>query len=457
MTVDDAAADGPPISRAELLAALERERRLRGRLEFLAELTDEALGAADHQSFMRAAAEAAVPRLGDWCSIHFIPEPGAPAEVVVVHSDPSRAAWADRLAHRFPYDPAGSRGVAVVLRTGVTEHIDVGAIDLFAQVAARVGADVDQARQVLADLGISSVITVPLATKRGVIGAMQFIAAESGRRYDADDVALAELLGSRVADALDNLWLTSQHRQIASTLQRALLPPASPDIAGIDLAVRYVPAGIAVDAGGDFYDVFRTTGTTWSVLIGDVCGSGSDAAAVTSIARHTVRAAARHGFDHDAVLDWLNEAVRLSNRDLFCTAAYATLEVVDGEWWIVSTSGGHPLPVVASEAGEAELLGRHGRLLGIFEETSAHVVRRRLEVGDIAVFYTDGITDLPPPHGRTEEDVAGDVGRFVELASADAIADALHRSVTDRLSAEERADDIALVVLRVVGPPPPAT
>jgi sigma-B regulation protein RsbU (phosphoserine phosphatase) len=188
-------------------------------------------------------------------------------------------------------------------------------------------------------------------------------------------------------------------------------------------------------------------------VIGDVCGSGADAAAVTSIARHTVRAAARHGFDHLTVLDWLNEAVRLSDRDLFCTAAYATLEAVEGEWWIEVTAGGHPLPVVAS-GGTAELFGRHGRLLGSFEETLAHVARRRLDVGDVVVFYTDGITDLPPPHGRTEADVVADVARFAGLGSADAVADAIHRSVTDRLTAEERADDIALVALRVVGPPP---
>ena len=437
-------------------AALEGERLVRGRLEFLAELTDRTLAATDHTSLMRAAANAAVPRLGDWCSIHFVPEPGATVDVVVAHSDPSRGQWADRLARRFPYDPDGRRGVAVVMRTGVTEFIEVVTDRMIDEVADRAGVELVEARQVLSDLGISSVITVPLTTKRGVIGAMQFIAAESGRTYDADDVALAELVAGRVGDAVDNMWLTAQHRQIASTLQRALLPPVFPDIAGIDVAVRYFPAGAAVEAGGDFYDVFRTGDARWAVLIGDVCGTGPNAAAVTSIARHTVRAAARHGLDHGAVLDWLNEAVRLSDRDLFCTAAYATLEARGGDWWIESTAGGHPLPVVVSTQGSAELLGRHGRLLGVFEDTVSHVEGRQLLPGDVVVFYTDGITDLAPPHDRTEADVASTVAGFVGLGSADAIADAVHRSVTDRLSAEERADDVALVVLRVLDHPPPA-
>jgi PAS domain S-box-containing protein len=438
----------------ELAGLLERERALRSRFEFLVELTDTALTTTDHSVFMNAAAHAAVPRLGDWCSVHFIPEPGAELEVVVAHSDPSKIEWAEQLARRFPYEPDGRHGVPAVIRSGVTEFIERMDDGVIEDVVAAAGGDAAEVREILGQLAVTSAITVPLTTKRGVLGAMQFVSAESGHGYDRDDVALAEVVASRVADALDNMWLTAQHRQIATTLQRALLPPVLPPVPGVDVAVRYWPAGAAVDAGGDFYDIFRTGPATWSLLIGDVCGSGSDAAAVTSVARHTVRAAARHSLGHEAVLDWLNEAIGLSNRDKFCTAAYGTLEARDGAWWLALAVGGHPLPVVASASGEADLMGRHGTLLGVFEKVAVHVEERRLDVGDVVVLYTDGITDLPPPHSRTEADVVDLVAPLAGRGSASAIADALHHSATSPMSADERPDDIALVVLRITDPPP---
>lgn len=96
--------------------------------------------------------------------------------------------------------------------------------------------------------------------------------------------------------------------------------------------------------GADFYDVFAIGERSWALVIGDVCGSGPDAAALTSIARHTVRAAARHGEGAADVMAWLNEAVGNSNRHLFCTACYATLTADDERWRLTSPAAGHPRP-----------------------------------------------------------------------------------------------------------------
>ena len=434
-------------------AAFERERRLRDRLEFLVGLTDTAVAAADHHEYMRAAASAAVPKLGDWCSIHYVPEAGDAVEIVVAHADPAKVAWADALAQQFPYNPDGETGVPKVIRSGITEfieHIDDALIDA---ALARSTVDPAELREILDALGLTSAITVPLVTKRGVRGAMQFVSAESGRTYDHDDVALAEVAAGRIADALDNMWLTEQHRHISATLQHALLPPKLPTIAGIDVAVRYWPAGIAVDAGGDFYDVFRSSPTAWSVLIGDVCGTGPDAAALTGIARHTVRAAARHDQDHLGVVEWLNEAMCLSDRDRFCTAVYATIEARGGAWHFTACTAGHPRPVLAHPHGCAAVIGSPGSLLGVFEEIKVQVSEEALAVGDVVVLYTDGITDLPPPHGQTEADVVDLVAEVATNGTAEEIAEAIHRSVTDRLPLAQREDDVALVVLRVTDPP----
>ena len=190
-------------------------------------------------------------------------------------------------------------------------------------------------------LQLTGIITVPMRTKRGIIGAIRFVSAESGRQFDDDDVALGRTVAGRIAEALENTWLTDQQRAIAGTLQAALLPPRLPDIDGASVAVRYWAAGTVTDVGGDFYDIFALGDRRWAIVIGDVCGTGPNAAAVTAIARHTIRAAATHGADHHEVLSWVNDALHAGNRDLFCTAIYSTLERVDDETWrFISVAGG---------------------------------------------------------------------------------------------------------------------
>ena len=273
-------------------ASAASERRQRERLEFLARITRSALAATDHRDFMRSVTQAAVPELGDWCALHFLPVANEPPLIEVGHANPDKITWAHGLVERYPFDPAASFGTAAVIRTGEAEFIPEFTEQLVEQLLAESSIDSAEARQIIEALDLTSVITVPLETKRGVLGAMQFVSAESKRNYDESDLALAKAAAGRIADALDNMWLTDQQRHIAATLQASLLPPALPDIPGADIAVRYWPAGAAVEVGGDFYDVFPLNDTRWAVVIGDVCGTGPDGAAVTGIARHTIRAAA---------------------------------------------------------------------------------------------------------------------------------------------------------------------
>jgi serine phosphatase RsbU (regulator of sigma subunit) len=278
------------------------------------------------------------------------------------------------------------------------------------------------------------------------------VSAESGRRYTEADVALALAAAGRIAQALENMWLTEQQRHIAATLQEALLPPAMPEIPGVEVAVRYWAAG-ASDVGGDFYDVFPLAGDRWAVVIGDVCGTGPGAAAVTGIARHTIRAAAKHGQDHRGVLEWLDVAVRASQRNLFCTACYATIERTGDRWRLRSSAGGHPLPIVVRAAGGVESVGRPGTILGMLDHVDSTEAAVDLDEGDLVLFYTDGLTDVPPPHGLTADDGT----HMAELAShasaAEHDVDEIHRLVNAHLPMAMRHDDIALVVLRVTRTP----
>jgi sigma-B regulation protein RsbU (phosphoserine phosphatase) len=232
------------------------------------------------------------------------------------------------------------------------------------------------------------------------------------------------------------------------TLQQALLPPALPTVPGLDIAARYWPAGVN-PVGGDFYDVFAIDDDTWALVIGDACGTGPDAAALTSIARHTVRAAARHGIAAGDVMAWLNEAVLHSNRDLHCTACFASLTAREGSWQLTSTAAGHPLPIVATAAGP-RTVGAPGTLLGAFDQITTETGHVQLHAGDVVVLYTDGITDLPPPHGTLPTELADAIHELRDLPTANDLADAIHGLLLTRVPDIDRRDDVALLVVRVL-------
>lgn len=445
---DQRAARAEQLARSELL--------LRQRLEFLSEFNRAAVAADDHIDLMRRVATAAVPRLGDWCAIHFLVSPDATPLVEVAHSDPARVAWARELQRRFPYDPNSSTGVAAVIRSGRTEFIEeLDESTIRAAIAASPGLDEEAFRAALDVLGVTSAVTVPLTTRTGIIGAVQFVSAESKRRYDSDDVTLAEASAALIAEALQSAWRAAHEREVSSTLQAALLPSHLPDIDGISLSVVY-RAGQSMEVGGDFYDVFRIAGNRIALAIGDVCGTGPDAAAVTAKARHTIRAAATHGAAPIEVLRWLNDAIIAGDRRRFCTALYATLEpLAGGRWRLTSVAGGHPLPLLYRAAGNTtSLIGTPGTLLGFFQEVQFTEMVTLLEPGDTLVLYTDGVTDVPPPFALDNDAVVALV-QTAASGSTDAttVTSKLLGGIEAVLPISRRHDDMALLVVRIADSP----
>jgi len=435
---------------AEALA--DQERLQRERLEFLAKLNDVALAAPSPQSLLRAVASTAIPELGDWCSVYFRPESDAPLMNELAHVNPAKVRWAEELRDRFPFDSQAPNGVAAVLRTGTTEYVPfIEQRSLHEMVDDAKHPEAAALHEIVDQLQLTSWITVPMVTRRGVIGAIQFVSAESGRRYTHEDVTLAEAAAGRVGESLVNAWLVDQQRQIAGTLQAALLPPIIPDVPGVTIATRYWAAGWLTEVGGDFYDVFPLAPDRWAVVIGDVCGTGPRAAAVTSIARHTIRAAATHGLAHREVMDWVNEALIKSNKNTFCTINYSTLERLgDGRWRYVTALGGHPRPIHIANEGPDRLLGTHGTLIGMLPTIDITVDSYDLGPGDSVLLYTDGITDLGPPNELSEE-------QFVELVSdtidketnAEEIAVAVGRAIESLVPIKQRHDDVALLIVSI--------
>lgn len=240
-------------------------------------------------------------------------------------------------------------------------------------------------------------------------------------------------------------------RKLAGTLQASLLPPRPPQIPGMQVAARYRPARQGLEVGGDFFDVFRLRSNDWGLVVGDVCGKGAGAAALTALARYSLRAAAVHQAAPADVLRELNTAL-LDEPDLgerFCSVVFARLELDVCGAWVTLACGGHPQPVVVRRAGWIDLRGQPGMLLGLFDDPDVADDRVGLGPGDALVFCTDGITEARDASGRMFADERMP-GVLLECANADAqytadqvVAGALAHSA-GRLD-----DDVAVLVVRV--------
>jgi PAS domain S-box-containing protein len=432
----------------EAIKSAELERINRERLEFLTTVNDALTAARNRQELMRYVTRAAVPQLCDWCVIFVLPHAGALIpEIEVAHGEPGIVDYARELQTRFPYDPEAPVGMPRVIRTGEAEFYPTLDEAVFDDLGAS-----DTEREMARSLALHSAISVPLVKRGRILGGMQFVMSGSRRRYTIDDFTVAKAVAARIAASLDNLRLSEEQGNIASTLQASLLPSELPDIPGVEVAVRYWAAGEGVEVGGDFYDLFCLDDGTWAVVIGDVCGTGPQAAAVTGLARHTIASAAWHGDDHVAVLGNLNRAMRARNAGPFCTALYGTVRP-SGEGAIFTfASGGHPRPIVVPSGGAASTWGSGGRLIGVFDDIKVAATEVTLQAGDTVVLYTDGATDVAPPYGLTEAEFSELVGQAAhDCASAEDVADRLHLELSAILDIDDRDDDIALMVLRVRG------
>ncbi|MFB7247527.1 PAS domain S-box protein [Streptomyces populi] len=435
----------------------ELERLRRGSLSFLVEASDLLAGTLDRDQTLALMAQMTVPTLATWCAVYTIADQASePYLSYVLHEDEELIDGLKALLSKIaPPDPVPTPGARVwsapaasahdaALRTsmrslGLGEHTSIrSGIGPTLATAAAVGGET---------------VVLPLVARNRVIG-MLTLGKPSDEHFRQEILELAEDLSRRAALALDNARLYSERTAISQSLQRSLLPPELPQIEGVEVEVIYRAAGEGNEVGGDFYDLFPIRDGAYGFAIGDVCGTGPEAAAVTGLARHALRLLAREGYGGPAVLERLNSAILDEGaRSRFLTLLYGELwPQEDGSAVLKVVCAGHPLPLRLRQDGTVEPAAEPQPLLGVMEDLELYEQRVTLDPGDVLLCVTDGVTERREGTRMLGDDGLADVLTTCTGLTAGAVAARIMRAV-ERFASDAPSDDMAILAMRVPGLP----
>jgi serine phosphatase RsbU (regulator of sigma subunit) len=397
----------------------------------------------DEQSLAEELAKLPVPHMAGLTVVELLADDDSIGAVAVESADPQLAKKVRRSRRSRRLSLGADHPTAEVVRTGelkIYENMTDGAMREIALDAKHL--------ELVRDARPRSGLIVPLTAAGRAIGTLMLISFESDNRFGEEEIAFADELARRAAAGIINARLHDEQARMASALQQALLPRALPEVKGLEIAARFRPVGMGTDVGGDFYDLFRIGESRWGAVIGDVCGKGPEAAALTSLMRDTIRVSALRGDAPTEALEVLNAAILEASTDgRFCTASYALFDLGSKPRVTVS-NGGHPPPLLLRKGGKVESVGDSGTLLGIYDDPTLVDTAITLKKGDLLMLYTDGLYDVrPSSRGKSKplEDVlAGCKGMSAEDAAA-----AIEKAVIDTEKGSQQ-DDQALLVLRRV-------
>ncbi len=448
-------------------ASRRSSRRERDRVSLLERIGEQLAGSLEFTTTLRHVAEILVPQFADHCIIDLFQGDKLirQSQMNVGGWVPPSGSWA-RVGDPIKYpDGHFCQQAMARLEAVLVENLD--------EIEPR--APSSSSLAAAQDVGLRSVVAAPLIARGELLGVMCLALSGLTKRheqfYDADDREFLSAVASRVAVAIDNALLFEEERRTALAFQTSLLPQQLPQLDGLDVACRYVPAkplvthgqGIQTQVGGDWYDIIPLSAGRVGIVIGDVEGRGARAAAVMGQLRAALRAFAQDDKPPEEILRKLDEWCRtLSPAKADPRAAdppmvSCTYLVYDAWSRTLSfANAGHdaPLLIVDGEVGELEmehkgvLLGMRGKGLPALptyrEET------RYLPAGSGLVLYTDGLTDRrhrPDGTGTYSEDDARlmlhQSVRRVAHGDVELIAQAAQEAVPGDID-----DDMAIVAIR---------
>jgi len=301
----------------------------------------------------------------------------------------------------------------------------------------------------LMTLGATSLICVPISDGSTGYGTLTLARQAANGPFSVADLGLAEDLGQHLANAIRVDRMFRRKSEAAESLQASLMPASLPAVPWLEFAAAYIGAQQWQETSGDFYDVFPAS-DGWAIAIGDVCGKGQDAAAMTAAARHSIRALAHVHDSPEDVLSAANQVLLAGDYgERFVTASLAFLRQRDDRVQVRLGGCGHPGPALVRADGRVEILEADGMPLGLFDGSEASKLEVELRRGDVLFFYTDGVTEARSPDLAFFEDRLADELASVAGGSAAETVHAVQELVTTFSDGDLR-DDVTMLAVRVI-------
>jgi GAF domain-containing protein len=419
-------------------ASYERERMSRARLDDLAEISRALASSLELGQVTSLVVRLAARYLGERVALFAADEGPSIGSLASARRGPDAGAVLDpTIAEEALRRPSISELIARAIDTREMVVIDPDGVIP--------GDDVDDPTGSMPPLVPGVVLPLQIAGR--FVGAL--MVADPGRiaPLSADDRSYAQEVARRMARAIENSRAYRERDHVARTLQQSLLPPALPEVPGLEIRSVFQPALDAYEIGGDFYDVFETADGRWAAVIGDVCGKGIEAAALTSLARHTLRGASR-AHRPSRALRVLNEALLREKLDgKFCTACYLVLDPRPDGVAVTLSVAGHPLPQLVKADGSVESIGSHGTMLGVIEDPKLTDVGTLLLPGQTLVLFTDGLLGKDDRYLEERDALAA----LLDGGGSGDVSERLSERVTG-FGADRRDDDVAVLILKATGP-----
>ena len=410
----------------------EAANRARGSAALLAEASELYAGTLDADLALSLTTQLVIPRFGAWAAVWSMTDHG-PVLAAVSHEAEE-----------------GAQLIREALATAEGTRLAMGMAEVLTEQRSTLIQTADLPPRLRAGRA-GELIAVAWTARRRMLGVLLVAAAAGPGRavvHDAETAALLTDVATRAAVGIDVGMLFKEQREVVRALQASLLPPALPVTADLEFGARYLAAGDMNTVGGDFYDAFALDNGDWVVLVGDVCGRGPEAAAITGLARSVLRVCLRDGRPAtDAYVRLNREILDMGQRGRFCTSVLAVVRSGPTHTSVRLTIAGHPQPVLARADGHASFVGTLGTLIGVMPELSLHETEVLLGPGDALVLYTDGVTERRKGTEMLEDAGLLDVVMSAIGQRADQIAAAVEKKVSD-FSPETARDDLALVVVR---------
>ncbi len=415
---------------------IDDARRARAREQLYARMTEEMSGALSLDETLRAVTRLVVPEFGDYALVNLLSNDGEPHCVAAYHRDPARKHEVRSLIGVTYSRASAQAGTRLTLRTGNQTIYEIVGDELWDTIRP-------EYLPVFQRLGLESAISVPLLYRGRTVGTLSALMAGSGRHFSSTDLPLFEELARRIAPAVGNAEAYERERRVARSFQQAAMLQTLPRIPGLRFDAIYEAAHAEATVGGDWYDAVRLPDGRVVLSIGDVAGSGLDAAVTMGSVRQSIRTAALINPEPTMVLEAVDRIVHAMGEERFVTAFVALLDPVTFE--LRYASAGHPPPALRGPDGTITLFEGEDLPLGLRQRDSKRSAGLTVQPGSLLIAYTDGLVEFD------RDPVAGERALLeaVRLAKRASAAHDVYRHI---VADQPARDDVAVLTVALDAP-----